>query len=63
MMNGNLADTSRFETLFKIASENEASFMRFEAKRQKKKKLNYKPCAEAQHMSGFTVNILPLHFR
>lgn len=62
MMNGNLAATSSFETLFKVASENEASFMRFEAKTDRKK-MNYKRCAEAKHMSGFTVNILPLYFR
>lgn len=52
MMNGIPAAISSFETLFKVASLNEASF-----------KMNYKTCTQAQHMSGFTVNILPLYFR
>lgn len=36
MMDGKLAAISSFETLFKVASEDEASFMRFEAKTDRK---------------------------
>lgn len=31
--------------------------------KKREKKMNYKTWAQAQHMSGFTVNILPLYFR
>lgn len=52
MMNDIPAAITGFEALFKVASQIEASF-----------KMNYKTCTQAQHMSGFTVNILPLYFR
>lgn len=32
-------------------------------RQKERKKMNYKTWAQAQHMSGFTVNILPLYFR